>query len=142
MMQYYREQGETFEDFDECYQKFGDDWNGGKYMKNIDGKWVECSTYNPDSKWDWYVEGGRWSSLLKLRDGTTASSAKKFQIQNLEEIETFAVLMHGRWYEKGTMGWWCHVSNAMGKEEWSKKWHDLIESVSEDERLTIVDCHI
>ena len=25
------------------------------------------STYNPNSKWDWYVEGGRFSSMLKLK---------------------------------------------------------------------------
>ena len=25
------------------------------------------STYNPKSKWDWYVEGGRFSGLLKLK---------------------------------------------------------------------------
>ena len=27
------------------------------------------STYNPDSQWDWYQLGGRWSGLLKLKDG-------------------------------------------------------------------------
>lgn len=25
------------------------------------------STYNPQSKWDWYVEGGRWSGMLRLK---------------------------------------------------------------------------
>ena len=33
------------------------------------------STYNPKSKWDWYVEGGRWSGSLKLKDGNTTDSA-------------------------------------------------------------------
>jgi len=27
------------------------------------------STYNPDSKWDWYVIGGRWRNQLKLIEG-------------------------------------------------------------------------
>lgn len=27
------------------------------------------STYNPNSKWDWYVVGGRWSNMLKTKDG-------------------------------------------------------------------------
>lgn len=27
------------------------------------------STYNPDSKWDWYVVGGRWRGYLKLNPG-------------------------------------------------------------------------
>jgi hypothetical protein len=30
---------------------------------------------NPNSKWDWWVIGGRWGSLLPLRDGTTADYA-------------------------------------------------------------------
>ena len=34
------------------------------------------STANPDAKWDWYVEGGRWENFLKLKDGTRATSAK------------------------------------------------------------------
>ena len=32
-----------------------------------DGNYI--STYNPDSKWDWYEVGGRWSGSLKLKDG-------------------------------------------------------------------------
>lgn len=34
------------------------------------------STYNPKSKWDWYVEGGRFSNMLKLKeDGSLVNSA-------------------------------------------------------------------
>lgn len=40
---------------------------------NEDGDLV--STYNPDSKWDWYEIGGRWPSQLRLKDGTAADSA-------------------------------------------------------------------
>jgi len=29
------------------------------------------SNYNPDSRWDWYQIGGRWSGLLKLKPGAT-----------------------------------------------------------------------
>lgn len=34
------------------------------------------TTYNPNSKWDWYVVGGRWRNLLKLKDGSRADYAK------------------------------------------------------------------
>lgn len=34
--------------------------------KNSDG---EPSTYNPDSKWDWYQIGGRWTGFFKLKPG-------------------------------------------------------------------------
>ena len=33
------------------------------------------STYNPKSKWDWWVEGGRWSNYLTLKDGSKADDA-------------------------------------------------------------------
>lgn len=35
---------------------------------------------NPNKKWDWYVEGGRWSGLLLTKDGKRVDSAKKGEI--------------------------------------------------------------
>lgn len=34
------------------------------------------STYNPNSKWDYWCVGGRWENYLKLIDGTRANVAK------------------------------------------------------------------
>ena len=62
MLDYYkREKGETFNSFDECYTKYGEDWNSNRYRKDTDGKWKDYSTYNPNSKWDWWQVGGRFS---------------------------------------------------------------------------------
>lgn len=55
--------------FEKMYEIFGDDWNGNRWRKDENGKWQEYSTYNPDSKWDWYVLGGRWTGFFKLKDG-------------------------------------------------------------------------
>jgi uncharacterized short protein YbdD (DUF466 family) len=33
------------------------------------------STYNPDSKWDWYVVGGRWRGFFKLTEEANAFEA-------------------------------------------------------------------
>lgn len=35
------------------------------------------STYNPDSKWDWYQIGGRWAGLLTVRKGTPHEIGEK-----------------------------------------------------------------
>lgn len=43
----------NFEHYDDC-----------SYNKNGD----ELSTYNPNSKWDWYSIGGRWSGELKKKN--------------------------------------------------------------------------
>jgi hypothetical protein len=55
--------------FEQLYDKYGDDWNGKIWQENAEGKLVEMSTYNPDSKWDWYQLGGRWGDFLKLKKG-------------------------------------------------------------------------
>lgn len=66
MLKYYREMGKISDDatFDECYEQFGEEWNGGSWRKDDDGVWNIYSTYNPESKWDWYVEGGRWGGFI------------------------------------------------------------------------------
>lgn len=42
----------------------------------IDEEETVYTTYNPESKWDWYSIGGRWDCLLKLKDGNVANCAK------------------------------------------------------------------
>lgn len=37
--------------------------------KDYDEEGNELSTDNPNSKWDWYQIGGRWSSTFKTKDG-------------------------------------------------------------------------
>lgn len=70
---YITEKGASAEDsFEKLYAEYGNDWNGGSW-KFIDGQWMETSTYNPESKWDWYVLGGRWSgAYIKLKQGAEA----------------------------------------------------------------------
>lgn len=54
----------------------------------------------------------------------------------------FAVLKDGDWYEKGKMGWWATVSNAMEEDEWNEHFQELIADLPADTLLTAVDCHI
>lgn len=60
---------ELFADFDNQYEEHGEDWNGSRWKKNDDGVWEEWSTYNPDSKYDWYSLGGRWGKSIKTKSG-------------------------------------------------------------------------
>lgn len=64
------------EELKEKYSKLSDrekiaDWNG---WENLDGEDNLLSTYNPNSKWDWYEVGGRWSRLLKTKNGYNVDS--------------------------------------------------------------------
>lgn len=65
----------------ELYEKHGEDWNGRSWKK-VDGKWIEFSTYNPDSKWDWYQLGGRWNGFFKLKKGAIGESGTHYAKEN------------------------------------------------------------
>jgi hypothetical protein len=54
-------------------------------------------------------------------------------------IASFAVLKDGTWYEKGSMGWGCVTGE---KDDWAEEFGKLLDSLSDDTLLTIVDCHI
>ena len=60
------------------------------------------STYNPDSKWDWYEVGGRWSGLLPLKNGGFANEATVGEVDfSLDKEE----------YEKSLTVWNAVVNN-------------------------------
>ena len=70
---YKKERKSRIRSFDSCYKRYGEDWNGNCWRKGEDGIWRKYSTYNPDSKWDWYVLGGRWSgAYIRLKEGATS----------------------------------------------------------------------
>jgi len=54
---------------DECWQM-----TAGDSATDANGNIM--STYNPKSKWDWYVIGGRFSDKLKLKNGQVADAAR------------------------------------------------------------------
>ena len=60
---------ELFADFDKQYEEHGEGWNDYQWKKNGNGVWEEWSTYNKNSKWDWYALGGRWVKSIKTKSG-------------------------------------------------------------------------
>jgi len=47
-----------------------------------DGTIVVKTTYNPDSKWDWWVVGGRWTGYFKLKPGANGSLGRPGTFDN------------------------------------------------------------
>lgn len=135
--------GHEYPTFDELYENHGDDWNGNSWEKR-DGKWVEVTTYNPNSKWDWYVLGGRWAGYFKLKEGaegitgvldpmTTPANpgyvdaALKKDI-DFEGMKEDSAKEAGEWYDK--------VMNVIGHIEPNKPWSDFIKRL-EAKEITI-----
>ena len=57
-------------------------------------------------------------------------------------FSTFAVLKDGKWSERGDMGWWGCVSDEKDSDAWNVEFSDVLNSIRDDQWLTIVDCHI
>lgn len=62
------------------------------------------------------------------------------KVARMKAISTFAVLMGGKWYARGDMGWWGSVGNE--NDTWDEEYEKLLNTVPDDTMLTIVDCHI
>lgn len=100
------------------------------------------SEYNPKSKWDWFVIGGRWKNSLELNDGSFVDTSKIKDV-NYDKFSAFAMLTpEGDWLEKGKMGWWA-ISDATdeSRNKFNVKSLAALEEYK-DFYVTIVDCHI
>jgi len=142
-----------------------EDWNNKPGYIDDDKNIYTYSTYNPNSKWDWYQVGGRWTGYFKLKENTKGVLGKpglmteqgedgfvdqlykkdidiEWMKNNNKSIVPFALVNNGKWYKRGEMGWWACVSNEKGKDEWENEFNKLFDSIPDDSLITIVDCHI
>lgn len=124
---------------EECYEDMKKWYD--EEMIDADGNLL--STYNPNSKWDWYGVGGRWNGALITKAGNHLNRALVKDVDWSKTNIPFAFVDNiGKWFEKGEMGWWGCVSNAKEEDAWNKEFKKFLDNLSEDTLVTIVDCHI
>lgn len=112
------------------------------------------STYNPKSKWDYWVIGGRWNGEIRNAprdDGVGFNFGEEFHqlsenIIRVKELDhklvPFAVVTpDGNWHERGKMGWWAMVRDEKPDDDWENEVMKLIQS-HQDCWAIGVDCHI
>lgn len=162
MLEFYnKERSSNHDTFDACYAEYGNDWDGNRCKKE-NGVWVEYSTYNPDSKWDWYSLGGRWSGrFIKLKEGATGivgecgafgnsvgvdqALKKDIDFEKIDKTDfiPYAVLYEGEWISRGDMGWWgITLTEHYTDKDWEDKVWELIDSTSDDTLFSFYDLHI
>lgn len=114
-------------------------------VKNIDWESMDRHVkadrkayYNDEMKKEKESDRFIWASN---RDELLKMSLDEYVNQPVDHT-TFAVLHDGKWYEKGSMGWWGMVSDEKDDSEWSKKFRELVDSLDPEAEVTIVDCHI
>ena len=124
------------------------------------GSGTYISTYNPESKWDWYVVGGRWTGVLgdidprrnhanRGRGGRDLGNEISVGAMLALDAETFAkrcgfgvLTPDGEWHERGAMGWFGSVDGDAGDAEWIAQVRRLLEGMPPAHRIVAVDCHI
>ena len=148
------------------------EWTDEQHLKSVH-EWYEPedinkdgsvnTTYNINSKWDWYQLGGRWTGLLTLKPnqrsgkhgersllGSRPQDMTKFDSALVKDIDwthedmknfgTYAVLKDGEWCARGDMAWFGISYNEV--DDWDKQFKKLIEDLDPETRISILDCHI
>ena len=145
-----------FDTFDELYEKEGGDWNNFQWRFNyLKEQWESYSEDNPNSKWDWYTEGGRWNNCLKTKDGEFVN---KCLLKNLdlsipapadnedyhigEHSAPFCLVVDGEWFEKGEMGWFGISTNDKPQEDWNTEFVNILKKLPDNSRVYLIDFHI
>ena len=140
----------TKKSFEELYAEKGAEWNSNQWRKDEKGVWQVYSTYNPNSKWDWWCFGGRWTNCIKTKSGEFVNEAMFGEIDFTDDKSDcfslknppYCVVIDGKWYEKGQMGWWGMTSNEKNDDDWEKEIENLLATLPEDSDVYNVDFHI
>ena len=83
------EEIETFEEYSRDYCGHGNDEEGNA-----------LSTYNPNSKWDWYEIGGRWSGIIETKQSKSVNYARIKDIVFTKELNDLELQKAKKEYEK------------------------------------------
>jgi hypothetical protein len=125
------------------------------------------SEYNPKSKWDWWVIGGRWAGWIRGIEDSMPEAKNRFihgekavndarivrnSVENNsrivvefpspipDELIPFAIVTpDGEWHEVGKMGWFGCVSDE--KEGWKDQARAILKR-HDDTLAVAVDLHI
>jgi len=121
------------------------------------GTGKRVSTYNPKSKWDWWVIGGRWDGMIQGDYRESEDNGFNFGddhhqlkynissvpslLKHPNSIPFALVLPDGEWAEKGEMGWWGMVSNEKKRTDWESQVVELLTKYA-DHYIVGCDLHI
>jgi len=94
-----------------------------------------------EEAWKNYPEEDK-SVRRYLEYGITKEDTKESYLKRQTSIATHAVLMDGKWYQRGEMGWWGHISNEKDLDVWEKEFNELLDNLPDDTLLSVYDLHI
>ena len=115
-----------------------------QFHKHFNSQGQPLSTYNPDSKWDWWVIGGRWDGWITGTENTSCESIEDNIATTEHAIERSVITRamitpDGEWHERGQMGWWAVLITE--NEDWDVHAKEILSSYP-GHQLLILDAHI
>ena len=129
--------GMSFEKFKKWY------W-GKDRMWDKEGNLL--TTYNPNSRWNYYTIGGSWENLLPRKRGTKCNSCLITEVDWKKPIKIYAIVTSdGKWHSRGKM---LYFGISDETEEEAKDWdlnfydHFIKTHLNDKFFVTILDCHI
>lgn len=81
-----------------------------------------------------------WGSSVQEAYGSDRATYVKRR--SLGSYVPYAVVKDGEWMAKGDMGWFGFSDTKVPADEWNERIAMLLQSLPDDTRLTVVDCHI
>ena len=87
-------------------------------------------------------EAAKVFDFFENLDSFQVSEEEYVRVARDAAIVPFALVKDGKWFEKGEMGWWGCVGNEKEQDHWNEEFAKLFDTISDDEIVTVVDCHI
>ena len=112
----------------------------------VNGKYGYMS--NPNAKYDWYVDGGRWDGYFTNKEGNKTNVDLLTEIDWDKTDTPFCFVdADGKWVERGEMGWFAIVANEKKKDDWETEFKEYVQSLLADSEadtieVIAVDFHI
>ena len=108
--------------------------------RKVNGRYGYMS--NPNAKYDWYSEGGRWSGYLTNKEGNETNVELLTEV-DWEKTDTPFCFVNdnGEWIERGQMGWFAMVADEKPKEDWDAEFKAYVQSLLADEEAKDIEVY-
>lgn len=114
-----------------------------QFHETFNARGEPISTYNPASKWDWYVVGGRWNGWITgdqyTGDRVKDNLATTEQALERDVIPHAIVTPDGHWHERGQLGWFAVLITE--NDGWDERARSILAAYP-GHHLLILDAHI
>jgi hypothetical protein len=108
--------------------------------RKVNGKYGYMS--NPNAKYDWYSEGGRWNGYLTNKEGNTTNCELLTEVDWDKTDTPFCFVNdNGEWIERGQMGWFAMVANEKKKETWVEEFKSYVQSLLNDKEASEIEVY-